>query len=77
MKTIQIQELTFTVRPSDAGQHIEVAYAADWESERIVRRTRDEESNVTYAVTDWDGSDFCPWNNDAAPEGPWTAVRAR
>ena len=39
---ISTESLTgFATMPADQGQMIEIAYAVDWESEMLVRRTTD------------------------------------
>jgi hypothetical protein len=68
--------LTFHVRPSDAGQFVEVAYAFDSENDRLVKRiTTLGLSRSSYAFRAMPKKRFEPWNNDPAPRSGWTRRR--
>jgi hypothetical protein len=61
-------------QPVDAGQAVDVKYAADWENERLLRRTADRstgEVRFQYANMRGDGSVFEPWNNVLPTVGEW------
>jgi len=61
-------------QPLDAGQSVDVKYAADWENERLLRRTEDRstgEVRFQYANMQDDGSVFEPWNNVLPTVGEW------
>ena len=72
-----LETLTYHVAQEDQGQMIEIAYAADEESERVIRRTTDRSTGaVTYegAPADMLVGDFAPWNGAPEIDGDWRAL---
>lgn len=50
-------DLSFEMRPRDAGQIVEVTYAADWEAEKVICRVHDRSEGsgpeaVAFTVAD-------------------------
>lgn len=73
------ENLTWHQLPSDAGQIVDVTYAADWESGSgtLYRRTHDRSDGAqgieSAAIT---GGDFEPWNGILPMHGEWATVEA-
>ncbi len=68
------ENLTWHQLPRDAGQIVDVTYAADWENSTLYRRTHDrsdgEQSIESAAIT---GGEFQPWNGILPTVGEWRA----
>lgn len=83
MKTIRVDldEMTWHIRPSEQGAHVEVAYAfALTDDDSIVlRRTRDRSLGPSvsprYHWRQYPARDFEPWNDDPAPLSGWRVAR--
>lgn len=75
-----LETLTYHVAPEDQGQMVEIAYAADTEHERVVRRITDrsgptvryEAAPVEDLIGRWE-----PWNGapEFAPGTEWQRIR--
>ncbi len=69
----------FSILPADQGQIVEIAYAVDFQSDLLIRRTIDRsESDATavyaFAEIDCDGATtFEPQNGVLPDVGEWTA----
>jgi len=64
--------LTFLVRPSDGGQIVEISYAYDGESQRVVRRIYDQsDRSDSFATAEDDRPSFEPWNNQRYAHLDW------
>ena len=73
--TDHIDTLAFSTLPEDAGQIVEISYAADWESELLYRRTTDRSNGATtLAVSIIVCGDFAPQNNTLPEVGQWTQI---
>ena len=73
--TDHIDTLEFSVLPEDAGQIVEISYAADWENELLYRRTTDRANGTTtLAVAIIVCGDFAPQNNMLPEVGQWTQI---
>ena len=73
--TNHIDTLAFSTLPEDAGQIVEISYAADWENELLYRRTTDRaDGATTLAVAIIVCGDFAPQNNALPEVGQWTQI---
>jgi len=75
-----LENLFFVVAPEDQGQIIEVAYAPDWEHERVIRRVTDRSGpTVRYEAIGAEHliGEFQPWNGapQVAPGTEWQPIR--
>ena len=69
--------LHFIVRPSDAGQIVEVSYAYDSEAQLVVRRIYDQsDRSDRYATAEDDRETFEPYNNQDFSDLDWTEIPA-
>lgn len=65
------EELTFHVPPRNQGQMVEVAYAADFESNVVIQRVHDQsDRSVAYYISDMMDDDGDYWNG-APPNKRW------
>jgi hypothetical protein len=63
---------TFHVRPSDAGQVVEIAYALDSEHNRLVKRIKTRGlGRASYSFRTMPKTRFEPWNDDSPPRSGW------
>lgn len=70
-----IADLTFHVRPVDAGQAVEISYASDWESECLIRCEWDRsEGTRVYAAAPIEGGEFEPQNGTLPDVGDWVVI---
>lgn len=70
-----VAALDFSVRPADQGQIVEVAYAADWENEVLVRRVTDRsDGSVVFACATIKDGKFEPWNGVLPDHGEWASI---
>lgn len=80
-----MKDSTWTVPSRYQGQAVEVAYAWDIESNRLLRRTTDRsfpprhEQRVSYAWADPDGlrGPWDPWNRVPDVRSDWVPFKVR
>jgi len=69
--------LHFIVRPSDAGQIVDVSYAYDSEAQLVVRRRYDQsDRSESFATAEDDRETFEPHNNQDFSDLYWTEIPA-
>jgi len=71
---MNMNDLDFEQMPRDAGQTVDVTYAADWESQTLYRRSADRSrpaSGVAIHAARITGGEFAPQNDSLPEHGEW------